>query len=107
MNKKMNLFAILPLFGSIIVLLWLFVKVIKKEINKKRFYLYFFSCGLVGGISIWLLRIFVLFLNNQLNFSDELFSVATIIAEILGGYLMNLFTFLLLNKKCKDLKFGF
>lgn len=36
MNKKMNFFAILPLYGSIIVLIWLFIKSIKKEINKKN-----------------------------------------------------------------------
>ena len=47
MNKKMNFFAILPLYGSIIALIWLFIKSIKKEINKKKFNLYFYSCGLM------------------------------------------------------------
>lgn len=104
MSKKMNFLAVLPLYGSIIVLFWLFIKSIKKEINKKRFNLYFYSCGLMGGITIMLLVLFVLFLNYQFNFSDERLIIAIVIAIILGGCLMNLYTFLLLNKKWEDLK---
>lgn len=103
MNKKMNFLAILPLYGSIIVLFWLFIKTFKKEINKKKFNIYFYSCGIMGGISIWLLILFVLFLNYQFNFSDEPFNIAIVVGFVLGGYLTNLYTFLLLNKKWKDL----
>lgn len=104
MNKKMNILAVLPLYGSIIVLFWLFIKSIKKDINKKKFNLYFYSCGIMGGITILLLMLFVLFLNYQFNFSKEHFSIAIVVGLILGGYLMNLYTFLLLNKKWEDLK---
>ena len=104
MNKKMNFFAILPLYGSIIALIWLFIKSIKKEINKKKFKLYFYSCGLMGGISILLLMLFLFFLKNQFNFFNEHFSISLVVVLILGGYLMNIYTFLLLNKKWEDLK---
>ena len=37
MNKKMNYLAIIPIFGTIILLFWLFIKMVKQEINKKKF----------------------------------------------------------------------
>ncbi len=104
MNKKMNFLAVQPLYGAIIFLFWLFIKSIVKDINKKKFDLYFYSCGIVGGIFITLLLLLVIFLDKQFDFSSKQFSFAIVGILILGGYLMNLYTFLLFNKKWEKLK---
>lgn len=101
MSKKLNFLAVLPLYGSIILLLWLFIKLIKKEINEKKFTLYFYSCGFAGAIVIALP---MLFLKYQFNFSADQIGIAIIIVLIVGGYLWNLYTFILFNKKWDKLE---
>ena len=41
MNKKLNYLAIVPIYGTVVLLVWLFIKMAKQEINKKKFYAYF------------------------------------------------------------------
>ena len=36
MNKKINYLAIIPIFGTVILFLWLFIKMAKQKINKKK-----------------------------------------------------------------------
>ena len=60
MNKKINLLIIIPIYGTIILMIWLFIKMIKEEINKKIFYAIFISSVLFGFLSI---LITILFLN--------------------------------------------
>ena len=67
MNKKINLLIIIPIYGTIILMIWLFIKMIKEEINKKIFY-------------------------------------AIFISSVLFGFLSNLFTIILINRKWNDLK---
>ena len=52
MNKKINYLAIIPIFGTVILLLWLFIKMIREEINKKKFHAYLISSALFGFLSI-------------------------------------------------------
>ncbi len=33
MNKKLNYMAIIPIYGSVILLFWLFIKALKNQIN--------------------------------------------------------------------------
>lgn len=104
MNKKINYFAILPIFGSVILLFWLFIKMIKQEINKKRFHAYFISSALFGFLSILIVILFLNFINSLVDITNFINSYGMIIAFIVGGYLMNLFTFNLINKKWNDLE---
>ncbi len=102
MNKKLNHLAVIPLYGSIIMLFWVFVKAIKHEINIKRFYKFFIACGLFGGSAILILMLFLLFISALVDIKNYIgYGVLTVV--ILGGYLMNLFTFTLLNKRWDDL----
>ena len=103
MNKKMNYLAIIPIFGTIILLFYLFIKMIKKEINKKKFHAYFISSALIGFLSILISNLFLNFINLFINISNFIDGYGIIIAFIVGGYLMNLFTFTLINKKWDDL----
>ncbi len=104
MNKKINYFAILPIFGSVILFFWLFIKMIKQEINKKRFHAYFISSALFVFLSILIVILFLNFINSLVDITNFINSYGIIIAYVVGGYLMNLFTFTLINKKWDDLE---
>lgn len=103
MNKKINYLAIIPIFGTVILLLWLFIKMIREEINKKKFHAYFISSALFGFLSILVAILLLNFINSLIDISRFIESYGILIAFIVGGYLMNLFTFTLINKKWNDL----
>lgn len=103
MNKKMNSLSIIPIFGTVILFLWLFIKMANREINKNKFHAYFISSALFGFLSILISILFIYFINS---FVDATFinSYGILIAFLVGGYLMNLFTFTLINKRWNDLE---
>lgn len=103
MNKKINYLAIIPIFGTVILLLWLFIKMIREEINKKKFHAYFISSVLFGFLSILVAILLLNFINSLIDISSFIENYGILIAFIVGGYLMNLFTFTLINKKWNDL----
>ena len=100
----MNFLAILPIGGSIILLFWLFIKMVKREINKKKFDAYFISSALFGFLSILVTILLLNFVNSLIDITNFINSYGLLIAFIVGGYLMNLFTFTLINKKWDDLE---
>lgn len=99
MNKKMNYLVILPIFGTVILWLWLFIKMVREKINKKKFHAYFISSALFGFLSILIIILFLNFINSLVDGTNFVNSYGIVIAFIIGGYLMNLFTFALINKK--------
>lgn len=104
MNKKMNYLAIMPVYGTVILLFWLFIKMVKQEINKKKFHAYFISSTLFGFLSILVVILLLNFINSLTDITSFINSYGIIIAFIVGGYSMNLFTFTLINKKWNDLE---
>lgn len=104
MNKKINYLAIIPIYGTVILLFWLFIKMIKQEINKKKFHAYFISSALFGFLSILIAILFLNFINSLTDITNFINSYGIIVAFLVGGYLMNLFTFSLINKKWNELK---
>lgn len=102
MNKRLNCLALLPLYGSIILLFWIFTRVMKHEISIKKFYKYVISCGLFGGLSFFVLMLFLFFINTLVDITNY-FGYGILIVAVLGGYLFNLFTFSLVNKRWDDL----
>ena len=70
MNKKINYLAIIPIFGTIILLFWLFIKMAKQEINKKKFHAYFISSALFGFLSILITILFLNFINSLVDISN-------------------------------------
>ncbi len=104
MNKKINYLAIIPIFGTVILLLGLFIKMIREEINKKKFHAYFISSALFGFLSILVTILLLNFINSLIDISSFIDNYGILIAFIIGGYLMNLFTFTLINKKWNDLE---
>ena len=104
MNKKINYLAIIPIFGTVILLLWLFIKMAREEINKKKFHAYFISSALFGFLSILVAILLLNFINSLTDIASFINSYGIFIAFIVGGYLLNLFTFTLINKKWNDLE---
>lgn len=104
MNKKINLLIIIPIYGTIILMIWLFVKMIKEEINKKIFYAIFISNVLFGFLSILITILFLNIINSLTNITYFIDNYGMLFSFIMGGYLMNLFTFILINRKWNDLK---
>lgn len=104
MNKKINYLIIIPIFGTVILLFWLFIKMVKQEINKKKFHAYFISSALFGFLSILVAILLLNFVNSLIDITNFINSYGIIVAFIVGGYLMNLFTFILINKKWNDLE---
>ena len=98
MNKKMNYFAIIPIYGTVILLLWLFIKMTRGEINKKRFHTYFISSVLFGFLSVLVVILLLNFINSLIDISIFINNYGILIAFIFGGSLMNLFAFTLINK---------
>ena len=104
MNKKINYLDIIPIFGTVILFFWLFIKMTKQKINKNKFNAYFISSALFGFLSILITILFLNFINSLVDISNFINSYGILVAFIVGGYLMNLFTFTLINKKWNDLE---
>ena len=104
MNKKINYLAIIPIYGTVILLFWLFIKMARGKINKKKFHTYFIISVLFGFLSVLISILFLNFINSFIDISNFINSYGIIIAFIVGGYLINLYTFTLINKKWNDLE---
>ena len=104
MNKKMNYLAIIPIYGTVILLFWLFIKMAREKINKKKFHAYFISSVLFGFLSVLISILFLNFINSFVDITNFINSYGILVVFIIDGYLMNLFTFTLINKRWSDLE---
>lgn len=99
MNKKLNYLALAPIFGTVILLFFLFIKTVKGEMYVRKFHAYFVSCALFGFLSLLLSIPFVSVIGSIFHLTSLVEGDGLVLAFILGGYLMNAFTFILVNKK--------
>ena len=99
MNKKVNYFAAIPIYGSVLLMLLLFIKTAKREIELKEFLACFISSGLMGFFSILISVLLFGFINELLDKNTFINDYGLVFGFILGGYLMNLFTFKMVNKR--------
>ena len=92
----------IPLYGAIIVWFSLFIKVLKQEVEKKKFSKYFWRCGLLGGFSFLALMLGMVAISNLADIKDYI-TYGVLIVVIIGGYLFNLITFKTLNQHWDEL----
>lgn len=104
MNKKTNYLAIIPIFGSVILFLWLYIKLLKHEINTKKFLACFISSALLGFLSIVVVMLFLYFINYLFDIKIFIENYGMIVAFVIGGYLLNLFSFVSINKNWDNLQ---
>ncbi len=104
MNKKINYLVLIPSWGTVIILIFLFIKSIRKEINKKKFNALFFRCGILSLLSKLVVILLLLFINSLIDITRFIDNYGILVEFVIGGYLMNIFTFTLINKKWNDIK---
>ncbi len=99
MNNKIKYLEYIPLWGSIILLIILYIKDIKTNDRlTKEFIKLFFLTGLVGGISVFIIKLLLIYLSSLFNNLSFLKDYGFLIAFIIGGYIMNMFLFSLYKK---------
>ena len=99
MEKNVKYLSIVPLFGSVILLFYLFIKSFKGEIDKKRFFIFFYSSGFVGFCSILVVIMSLNLVNYLFDIQEFILNFGLSTAFVFGGYLLNLFTFTIAIKK--------
>lgn len=104
MDKKTNYLAIIPILGSVILFLWLYIKLLKHEINTKKFLACFISSALLGFLSIVVVMLFLYFINYLFDIKIFIENYGMIVAFVIGGYLLNLFSFVSINKNWDNLQ---
>ncbi|MBR7160280.1 MAG: hypothetical protein IKD20_04500 [Clostridia bacterium] len=102
MNKKLKNLAIIPLFGTCILFVYLFVLSIREKISKKKFVKNFILCAVVS-IVCWLMVMMIVYIFSKNIIHFDFDSLGLIITMIIGGYMMNIFTFKYIDKKWNDL----
>ena len=102
MSRKFNYFALLPLYGTIILLFSLFVKMVRGEINKKKFYKFFWTYGLLGALVFFACLLGLAFVSALVDMRNYIvYGILFVI--IVGGYLCNLLVFTSVNKQWEEL----
>lgn len=99
MNRKMWWLAILPIYGTVIMVFLLFIKVFRRELEMKKFMVCLFSSGLLGFLSILIAVLLFKFLNFLFIGNNFLNNYGLALGFLLGGYLMNFFVFTMIIKK--------
>ena len=98
MNKKLKYLSAIPLYGTCILLIYLFVLSIKDKIAKKKFVKTFIICAIVSAICFYMISmIMYIFSMRIIDFNFE--ELGMLLTMIVAGYMMNAFTFTYVSKK--------
>lgn len=79
-------------------------KALKHEINTKKFLACFISSALLGFLSIVVVMLFLYFINYLFDIKIFIENYGMIVAFVIGGYLLNLFSFVSINKNWDNLQ---
>jgi len=98
MNKKLKYLSIIPLYGTCILFVYLFILSIKGKISKKNFFKRFILCAIVSAIC-WYMVVMIVYIVSKKVIHFDFHSIGVIITMIIGGYIINEFTFKYVDKK--------
>lgn len=101
MNKKLKYLSIIPLYGTCVLFVYLFILSLKDKISKKKFFKSFFICAIVSAIC-WYMVMMIVYIVSEKLIHFDFNSVGLIISMIIGGYIINAFTF-----KYVDIKWNY
>ena len=101
MDKKLKYLSIIPLYGTCILFVYLFILSLKDKISKKKFSKSFFICAIVSAIC-WYMVMMIVYIASEKLIHFDFNSVGLIISMIIGGYIINAFTF-----KYVDIKWNY
>ena len=92
MNKKLKFLSIIPLYGTCILFVYLFILSLKDKIPKKSFFKSFFICAIVSAIC-WYMVMMIVYIVSEKLIHFDFNTIGLILTIIIGGYIMNVFTF--------------
>lgn len=101
MNKKLKYLSIIPLYGTCVLFVYLFILSLKDKISKKKFFKSFFICAIFSAIC-WYMVMMIVYIVSEKLIHFDFNSVGLIISMIIGGYIINAFTF-----KYVDIKWNY
>ena len=101
MNKKLKYLSIIPLYGTCILFVYLFILSLKDKISKKNFFKSFILCAIVSAIC-WYMVMMIVYIVSEKLIHFDFNSIGVIITMIIGGYIINAFTF-----KYVDIKWNY
>ena len=105
MNKKINYLSIIPLYGTCILFAYLFVLCLKDKISKKKFFKSFFICAIVSAICWYMVMMIVYIVSKKIIIFD-FNTLGLIITIVIGGYIINAFTFKYVDVRWDYLSFS-
>ena len=103
MDKKLKKLSIIPFLSSFVAFVWLSFKVLKREVNKKTYVKYCIGFFLLSAFTVLFTALLLYLLNQLFNIAKFMLNGGLAVVYIFNGYLMNLFTIILLNKYYENL----
>lgn len=104
MNKKLKYLSVIPLYGACILFLYLFVLSLKDKISKKKFFKSFFICAIVSAIC-WYIVMMIVYIVSEKLIRFDFKTIGLILTMIIGGYIINAFTFKYVDVKWNYLSY--
>lgn len=101
MNKKLKYLSIIPLYGTCVLFVYLFILSLKDKISKKKFFKSFFICAIVSAIC-WYMVMMIVYIVSEKLIHFDFNTIGLILTMIIGGYIINAFTF-----KYVDIKWNY
>ena len=101
MDKKLKYLKYVPLYGAINMMLVLFIKATKKELNYDKFMKMFWNIGLISAAIVFSL-IFLLIVINSFIVSIPI-PIIFLLIIVVGGYLVYFYAFKTVDRNYIDL----
>ncbi len=101
MNKKLKYLSVIPLYGTCILFVYLFILSLKGEISKKKLFKSFILCAIISAIC-WYMVMMILYIISEKLMHFDFNTIGIILSIIIGGFLINVFVF-----KYVDVKWGY
>ena len=98
MSKNLKYLSIIPLYGTCILLIYLFVLCLKDRISKKKFYKAFIICAVASAVC-WYMIAMIVYITSKSIISFDFVDFGIIITLFIAGYMINAFTFTYIDKK--------
>lgn len=104
MNKKLNYLSIIPLYGTCVLFVYLFILSLKDKISKRNFFKSFIFCAFSSAIC-WYMVMMIVYIVSEKLIHFDFNTIGLIITMIVGGYIINAFAFIYINIKWNYLSY--
>lgn len=105
MNKKLKYLSIIPLYGTCILFVYLFILSLKDKMSKKKFFKSFILCAIASAIC-WYIVMMIVYIVSEKLIHFDFNTIGLVLTMIIGGYIMNAFTFKYVDVKWDYLSYS-